>query len=161
MILAHHIIFTAYGFWLPNDPRGSWSESVKAWELIRFGIPKQVATRRSVATRPHNHALRFAAKKVLRYPPVHFNGLQARAVAHGLRWTIDRSDFTFHACAILPDHVHVVVARHRIHARQILNQLKGEASKALAAESIHPFKNFFCPAGTATHLGRPKDGPFS
>jgi hypothetical protein len=36
-LLAAHIIFTAYGFWLPNDPRGSWSEWVAAWELFRFG----------------------------------------------------------------------------------------------------------------------------
>jgi len=25
MIIAHHLIWTAYGFWLPNDPRGSSS----------------------------------------------------------------------------------------------------------------------------------------
>ncbi|HUO10799.1 MAG TPA: transposase [Phycisphaerae bacterium] len=147
MILTHHIIFTAYGFWLPNDPRGSWSEYIKAWELIRFGVPKQVNTPHSVAGRPHNHALRFSAKQALRYPPVHFNGVQARAIAHGFRSTIQRSGFTFHACAILPDHVHVVVARHRIHARQILNQMKGEASKALAEENIHPFQNAFLPGG--------------
>jgi hypothetical protein len=28
MILAFHAIFGAYGFWLPNDPRGSWSDFV-------------------------------------------------------------------------------------------------------------------------------------
>ena len=25
-VLAYHLIMTAYGFWLPNEPRGSWSE---------------------------------------------------------------------------------------------------------------------------------------
>ena len=36
-VLAYHLILTAYGFWLPNDPRGSWSDFVRAWELRRFG----------------------------------------------------------------------------------------------------------------------------
>jgi len=26
MVIAYHAIFSTYGFWLPNDPRGSWSE---------------------------------------------------------------------------------------------------------------------------------------
>jgi hypothetical protein len=36
-MLAFHAIFTAYGFWLPNDTRGSWSDWVGAWELFRRG----------------------------------------------------------------------------------------------------------------------------
>jgi len=40
MIRAYHAIFTAYGFWLPNDPRGSWSDFVGSWELFRFGPAK-------------------------------------------------------------------------------------------------------------------------
>ena len=23
IVIAHHLIWTAYGWWLPNDPRGS------------------------------------------------------------------------------------------------------------------------------------------
>jgi hypothetical protein len=23
-VIAYHVIITNYGFWLPNDPRGSW-----------------------------------------------------------------------------------------------------------------------------------------
>lgn len=30
MVEWYHLIMTAYGFWLPNDPRGSWSEFVGA-----------------------------------------------------------------------------------------------------------------------------------
>ena len=37
MIVGYHVIFGVYGFWLPNDPRGSWSEFVASWELARFG----------------------------------------------------------------------------------------------------------------------------
>ena len=36
-VLVAHVIITTYGFWLPNDPRGSWSDFVGAWELLRYG----------------------------------------------------------------------------------------------------------------------------
>ena len=29
MVLAYHLVFSAYGFWLPNDPRGSTSREVR------------------------------------------------------------------------------------------------------------------------------------
>jgi hypothetical protein len=28
MVIAYHAIFTTYGAWLPNDPRGSYSKDV-------------------------------------------------------------------------------------------------------------------------------------
>ena len=37
MVRAYHAIFTTYGFWLPNDPRGSWSDFVRSWELFKHG----------------------------------------------------------------------------------------------------------------------------
>ena len=45
MILGYHLIITAYGFWLPNDPRGSWSDFVGAWELLRFGRATKTESR--------------------------------------------------------------------------------------------------------------------
>lgn len=30
MVIGYHVIFSTYGFWLPNDPRGSWSCGVPA-----------------------------------------------------------------------------------------------------------------------------------
>ena len=37
MVYAYHVIISAYGFWLPNDPRGSWSDMVRKYELLRYG----------------------------------------------------------------------------------------------------------------------------
>ncbi len=47
MIVGYHIIFGMYGFWLPNDPRGSWSDFVGSWELYRFGLDPSPAIDRS------------------------------------------------------------------------------------------------------------------
>src|SRR5882757_6425768 len=54
MIIGYHVIFSTYGFWLPNDPRGSWSEFVGSWELFRHGRATKVAVTRSVAHRRHD-----------------------------------------------------------------------------------------------------------
>ena len=30
IVIAHHLIWTAYGWWLPNDPRGSNSQVIRS-----------------------------------------------------------------------------------------------------------------------------------
>ncbi len=142
MVLASHVIISAYGFWLPNDPRGSWSDFVGAWELRRFGPATKVDTRRSVAGRPHNVALRLAAKEALKYPAVKFTGLQARAIGRGFHEFAQRTALTIWACAILPEHTHLVIARHRYHVEQIVNLLKGASTRRLIVENLHPLSQW-------------------
>jgi len=138
MILGHHLIMSAYGFWLPNDPRGSWSDFVGSWELFRFGPATKTDVRHSVAARPHDRALRLAAKQALKYPPVRFSGLQARAVARGFAQFVSKSGVTVWACSILPEHVHLVVARHRFSVEEVAKHLKGAATTRLIGEELHP-----------------------
>ena len=57
-VLAYHLIMTNYGFWLPNEPRGSWSEVVRAFELLAFGPATKINTTRSVAHKPYDRNLR-------------------------------------------------------------------------------------------------------
>jgi REP element-mobilizing transposase RayT len=138
MVLASHLIMSAYGFWLPNDERGSWSEFVGAWELLRFGKATKTDDRRSRAYRPFDPTLRRAAKAALKYPAVRFSGVQARAIARGFASQIERSGLAVFACSILPDHIHLVVKRHRYGVETIANQLKGAATRRLDEEDIHP-----------------------
>src|SRR5262249_28158145 len=111
VILAYHVIFGAYGFWLPNDPRGSWSDFVASWELFRYGPATKTTPRHSLAKVPHNRAARLAAKEQLKYPAVQFTGQQALAVAHGFEKASAESGYVLYACAILPEHVHLVIGR--------------------------------------------------
>ena len=37
MVIAYHLIWTGYGWWLPNDPRGSGSHGVRAEVLKELG----------------------------------------------------------------------------------------------------------------------------
>jgi len=139
MVLGYHVIFGAYGFWLPNDPRGSWSEFVGSWELFRYGPATKTTEAVSLAYREHDHQLRLAAKRALKHPPVECTGIQARAVGRGFAKYAERSRLVVWACAILPDHVHLVLGRHRLSAEQLVIQLKGDASERLMEEGIHPF----------------------
>ena len=100
MIIAYHIILTAYGFWLPNDPRGSWSTAVWAKHLRPFGQATKVDTHRSLAKIAHNHKMRHDAKRNLKYPPVSCTGVQARATARGFATIVKQLDMTVHACAV-------------------------------------------------------------
>src|SRR5262245_50770343 len=120
MIVGYHIIFTTYGFWLPNDPRGSWSDFVGSWELFRYGAATKTTERRSVAHRAHDRDLRLRAKSALKYPAVQFTGEQARAVARGFAQYLDRKKLPVWACAILPDHVHLVTGRPGMKVEQLV-----------------------------------------
>lgn len=142
MVLAYHVIFTAYGFWLPNDPRGSWSDFVGAWELFRFGPATKTIARRSVANFPHDRSLRLTAKNALHRTPVNFSGLQARAVGRGFQIACNQGKYEIAACSILPDHVHLVIHRHKNRdIETIVSHLKARASLGLIAENLHPFQN--------------------
>jgi REP element-mobilizing transposase RayT len=141
MILAYHAIFTAYGFWLPNDPRGSWSQFVAAWELFRAGGPAtKTSNPRSVARKAHDHDLRLRTKQALKLPPVCFDGRQALSISKGFHRAASDADYLIHACAILPEHVHMVVARHQRRIENIVGHLKSFATRQLDEDGLHPFQ---------------------
>jgi REP element-mobilizing transposase RayT len=143
MVIASHVIFGAYGFWLPNDPRGSWSEWVGAWELFRYGGPAtKVETRQSLAGEPHDDELRVAVKRMLKYPAVDFNDEQRAAVAKGFGRFAEKNGLRILACAILREHVHLVIARHRYNVEQAVLLFKGAATRELAKQDLHPLAAF-------------------
>ena len=137
MIHGYHVIWGTYGFWLPNDPRGSWSDFVGSWELARFGKATKSLERREIDFDKWV-AWRAAAQCALQYPAVTLSGMQARAVGLGFAIGVHKSGFTIWACSILPEHMHLVIARHTFKVEQICILLKGEATKQLKMEALHP-----------------------
>jgi REP element-mobilizing transposase RayT len=140
MVRGYHIIFSAYGFWLPNDPRGSWSDFVGAWELfLAGGKATKTDVRHSVARTPHDREKRLAAKAALSRPAVKFDGTQARAIGRGFANYVAKSGLSVWACSIMPEHVHLVTGPFRVPAEKLVIQLKGAATEQLIAEKLHPF----------------------
>ncbi len=138
MVLAYHVIVAAYGFWLPNDERGSWSDFVRRWELLRYGEATKIDVRHSVARKSFDWSKRAAARAALMYPAVEFTGLQALSIAAGFADGVRRSNYQILACAILPDPTHLVIARHSYLIEQVTNRLKGAATRELAVKGRHP-----------------------
>lgn len=142
-MLGLHLIFTTYGFWPPNDPRGSGSTDVRAAHIFDAGGPAtKVHTTHSVASVPHDFQIRRAIKEALKYPPVRLTGLQAQTVGKGFADICRKVDLTIHACAILPDHVHVVVAAHRFDGDEIIACLKRAGTRALNDAGQHPLAEY-------------------
>ena len=140
MVIAYHVIFGAYGFSLPNDPRGSWSTEVWASHLQPFGGATKVNTRRSLAGREHDHSLRFEAKQHLRYPVVQFTPLQTRVVGDGFGQAVADLKLDVYACSIMPDHVHLVTGRYGNDVEYVAGFLKRAATRYLNDRHVHPLQ---------------------
>jgi REP element-mobilizing transposase RayT len=141
MILGAHVIFGAYGFWLPNDPRGSWSTFIGSYELYHYGPATKTDERRSLAHNPHDRQLRLAAKSALQRPAVMFGDAQIRAVGEGFGKYVQKSDLQVWACAVLRNHVHLVIASRPMKIENRVIQLKACATTELLQCGLHPFQN--------------------
>ena len=142
MVHGYHVIMSFYGFWLPNDPRGSWSTWIRQWELLRFGPATKVETRHSVARVPYDRSLRRAAKAALKYPPVVLNGKQALAVGLAFKAAIAEGGYRCYACSLLPEHVHLTFGRHDRKIEQVLTHLRSAVTRKLNADGLNPLSKF-------------------
>jgi REP element-mobilizing transposase RayT len=134
-VLATHVILSMYGFWLPNDPRGSGSNCTGSDDLFFVGgKATKVDTRHSLAAKPHDKTKREEAKNSLQHPSVVLNGIQARAVARGFAMV----EHPIYACAVMPEHAHLVLGRSTLSAQNITKLLKTAAEKRLHSEDVFP-----------------------
>jgi hypothetical protein len=141
-LLGFHIIRCFYGFWLPNDGRGSGSDWVRNKNLLKFGPANPTDGRRSVAGAPFDPDVRRLARSELLYPHVELNGEQARSVANGFRNEITQFRGAIRALTILPSPAHLVVPTHRYDIRRFCGRRKGAATKQLNADGLHPLAGF-------------------
>ncbi len=108
--------------------------------LREFGEATKVADRRkSRARTPHDRALRLAAKHALKRPAVKFTGIQARAIGWGFGDLAAELDLRVWACAILPEHVHLVVGPSAHPAHELIVRFKSRATGQLKQHGLHPF----------------------
>jgi REP element-mobilizing transposase RayT len=147
MIFANHSVFACRGFWLPNDGRGSWSTEVWAPHLKPFGPATKTTERRSLANKPHDRAARQASKDAMIFPAVVLNQQQRECVARGFEKIIPLLGLVVYACAIMPDHVHLVLKRHQKHVEELIGFLKRAATRQLTEEGLHPLAGFINRSG--------------
>jgi len=130
MIIAYHAIFTTYGTWLPNDPRGSYSKQIYSQALAELGAIRYgrqcPQPGRSVLRR-----FRTAVMPRLTRRPYYIDTVTRPVIAAAFGKVLRRLSVTAVACAIMNDHVHILVLRSRYRIEYVVNQLKGGATKSL------------------------------
>jgi REP element-mobilizing transposase RayT len=130
MIIAYHAIFTTYGTWLPNDPRGSYSKAIYNAELsalgeIRYGRQNPQPDRYMM------RRFRVAAAPRLSHAPHYFTNDTRSVLAEAFARVVARLCLNVPACAIMNDHVHFLVWRSKYTIEYLVNQLKGAGTLAL------------------------------
>ena len=136
-VIAHHLVWTVYGTWLGNDPRGSGSQSVYMPALAGLGT---VHHGRKRVQPPRSTVREFYAEATprLQFPIVRFELHQFDTIAESFAETIKRHGYTCYACAIMPDHVHLVIRKHRDHGEAMIEHFQHESRLRFSSEFALP-----------------------
>lgn len=142
-VIGFHVIGCTYGFWLPNEERGSCSDFVRTDALTKYGPANPVNHGRSVARRKYDYAVRQMELRELTYPAAVLTNAQIEAVCRAVAEEIE----TFRAAPMyafvqLRNHFHFVCGPCRYDVRRFAGRVKGAATKQLLAERIHPMEKF-------------------
>ena len=130
MIIAYHTIFTTYGTWLPNDPRGSYSKAVYDDEIRALG---QVRYGRQNPQPSQDTLRRFwtASRGTTDRRPFFIDDSMRRIVASGFDRAVQQLGLTVRACAIMNDHVHLLADKSKHRIEYVVGRFKAEATIAL------------------------------
>ncbi len=137
MVIAHHLIWTVYGTWLPNDPRGSGSRVVCTPELLALG-ELHFGRRKAQPSSKLIHAFYDRAEPRLIHDVHRFSTPHLSIVADALNAAISKRGYTCYACAVMPDHVHLVIRKHRDLAETMLDELQELSRERLVTMGLLP-----------------------
>jgi REP element-mobilizing transposase RayT len=137
IVIAYHIIWTCYGVWLPNDPRGSTSKTIRCNAIaelgaLHFGRKLVQPLGRDI------RAFYESARSVLRHPILTLNEAARTVVAESFSRVISEQKLTCWACATMPDHVHILIRKHRLKYEEMMDLLKDESAASLRAARHFP-----------------------
>ncbi|QEG35677.1 hypothetical protein [Bythopirellula goksoeyrii] len=113
-IIGHHLIWTLYGHWLSNDLRGSGSKKIRKKEFEELG-PIYLG-RRPAHLQPSRDKLREfhkQAEPLLQFNRFWLDDAKRQVVGEGFGEVIAKQGYTVWAGAVLSNHAHLVIRRHR------------------------------------------------
>src|SRR5882724_9047410 len=132
MVLGYHLIMTAYGWWLPNDPRGSMSQSIRNDVIGELGTLHFGRKRVQPASREIREFY-DRARQTLKYELLQFSAADRVTLSDAFGDTIRREHYTCYACAIMWDHVHLCIRKHKHQAEEMIASVQ-ETSRAFLIE---------------------------
>jgi REP element-mobilizing transposase RayT len=125
-VIAYHLIWSNYGTWLPNDLRGSGSRNVYTSLLAALG-DAHFGRKKIQPARCKVRAFYDQAQPLLQYPVIRFDDGQRNEITKCFSETIRIHQYTCYACAILPDHVHLVIRKHKHDAETMIENFQDES----------------------------------
>jgi REP element-mobilizing transposase RayT len=118
IIIGHHLILHGYGHWLPNDPRGSGSTEIRDDKFSELG-PVHTGCKKQQPDRDELREFRRAAEPLLDFQLIWFDDAKRQALAESIEETVRSQGYTAWACAVMRNHIHLCVRRHRDDAKVI------------------------------------------
>lgn len=153
MVITYHIILTGYGHWIPNDPRGSMSRAVYSPEIAKLA-ETHFGRKPVQPTLTQLREFYRKAEQILYYPVLWWNNVQRAALADAFGQCVGSLGLTCYACAVLRNHAHLLIRRHRLKAEEMSRSLKqvgretlmgrGDAPEnhpVFSADSCHVYKS--------------------
>jgi REP element-mobilizing transposase RayT len=140
-VIAYHLVWTNYGTWLPNDLRGSMSRAVYTPAIaelaeVHFGRREW---------QPSWTAIREFYREAtprLQFPVIRFDRSQIWEIGTSICATARNRRYTCYACAIMPDHVHLAIRKHKDTAEEMIDSFQSDSrlrfSSLGVASSDHP-----------------------
>src|SRR5439155_11678803 len=119
IVIAYHLIWTAYGWWLPNDLRGSMSRTIRNDIIADLGQLHYRRKKIQPASRDLKAFYTIAAQK-LEHTLREFSSQAITCIAEAFESAIAQFKYTCYACAIMPDHVHMVIRKHKHLAEEMI-----------------------------------------
>src|SRR5437763_5560080 len=110
LVIAHHLIWTAYGWWLPNDPRGSGSQTIRNEIIAELGELHSGRKKVQPAGRIVREFYGHAADR-LKHPLLTFDEAAQQEISAAFADVVRSERYTCYACAIMPDHVHILIRK--------------------------------------------------
>lgn len=140
-----------YGRWMPNDSRGSHSNWV--WNKSIF-----IAGSRIIGEKTgHFDESQFNRQiEKLKHKPVTWDKNQILCIAKAIEIVFAELDAPVYACAILPDHAHILSGWHRPEIHKVVAVVKETATAFVIENGLHPYvKEEYIPRYTAGVVASP------
>ena len=137
MVVGYHLIWTIYGSWLPNDPRGSTSHEIRCAEIVGLG-DLHYGRKRVQPAGENIRKFYEAARTILKHELLKFSSDEVGRLGAEFAKVVQQRGYTCYACAIMPDHVHLLIRKHRDKAEQMIASFQDSSRDELIANGIRP-----------------------
>jgi REP element-mobilizing transposase RayT len=137
MVVGYHLIWTAYGWWLPNDPRGSSSQEIRVERIAELGELHQ--GRKTIQPYPAEIRRFYEQARIsLKHNLMTVGNDEFLLLGACFAGVIRDCKYTCYACAIMPDHVHMLIRKHRDKAEVMIENLQHASRQAMIKAGRRP-----------------------